>query len=342
MLDFSCDYLDGAHPKVLEALAQSNFVKTGCYGVGDCFCDAATAKIRALCEAPEAEVHYLGGGTQTNRVVLSTMLAPWEGVISARSGHISVHEAGAIESGGHKVMALEGKDGKLDATLVEHEILLWKGDGNREHMVQPGVVYVTHPTEYGTTYSRAELEAIAEVTHRHGLKLYLDGARIFYGLAAQDSDLTLADIARVCDAFYIGGTKCGALFGEAVVFPKPGIVSHFYTLTKQHGAMFAKSKVLGAMFDALLTDNLGIKIAHHANQQADRIRTHLIKRGYELCFPGRTNQVFVRLETQTAKHLQEQVAMSFWEATDATHAIYRIATSWSTNPAEVDLLLELL
>lgn len=342
MLCFSCDYLDGAHPKVLEALARSNFVKTGCYGVGDCYCDAATARIRELCAAPEAEVHYLGGGTQTNRVVLSTMLAPWQGVIAARSGHVSVHEAGAIEAGGHKVMTVEGHEGKLDAETVEREILAWKGDDNREHMVEPGVVYVTHPTEYGTTYGRAELEAIAEVAHRHGLKLYLDGARLFYGLAAEGCDLTLADIARLCDAFYIGGTKCGALFGEAVVFPKPGIVPHFYTLTKQNGAMFAKSKVLGAMFEALLTDDLGIGIARHANRQADRIRERLAGRGYEVLFANRTNQVFVRLDDPTAKRLQEKVSMSFWERTDDSHVIWRIATSWSTEPSDVDALLELL
>ena len=342
MLNFSCDYLDGAHPKVLEAIARANFVKTGCYGAGDVFCDAATQRIRTLCEAPEAEVHYLGGGTQTNMVVLTTLLRPWEGVIASKSGHISIHEAGAIEAGGHKVMTVENRDGKLDAATVEREILLWKGDGNREHMVEPGVVFVTLATEYGTNYTLAELEAISEAAHRHGVKLYLDGARIFYGLAAEDCDVTLADVARLADAFYIGGTKCGLLFGEAVVFPRPGLIPHFYTLTKQLGAMFAKSKVLGAQFDALLTDGLGLEIARHANREADRIRARLAERGYEVLFGGRTNQVFVRLTDAESAKLSESVAMSFWERTDDAHAVWRIATSWSTDPKDVDALLELL
>lgn len=342
MLNFSCDYLDGAHPKVLEAVAKANFVKTGCYNVGDAFCDEATAKIRALCEAPEAEVHYLGGGTQANMTVLSTLLRPWEGVIAARTGHIACHEAGGIEASGHKVMEIESRDGKLSARDISRAASAWEQDGNREHMIAPGAVYITFPTEYGTLYSLRELEAISAACREHGLRLYVDGARIFYGLSARGNDVTLADIARLADAFYIGGTKCGLLFGEAVVFPRPGIVPHFYTLTKQYGALYAKSKVLGAMFGALLEDGLGFELARAADREADRIREALRAKGYELVHEGPTNQVFVVMENARAEELMRRVAISFWEQRDESRTVYRLATSWSTESAEVDQLIEAL
>ena len=342
MLNFACDYLDGAHPKVFEALEACNYLKTGCYGVGDAVSDAARAKIREACGAPEAEIYFLSGGTQTNKVVLSTLLKPWQSVIAAKTGHIAVHEAGAIEASGHKVVELPGTDGKLSAEQVESVFVAWEKDDNREHMPQPGAVYVTQPTEYGTLYSLKELTAISECCRRHGAVLYLDGARLFYGLAAEGNDVTLADIARLCDAFYIGGTKCGLLFGEAVVFPKAGTVPHFFTLTKQYGALMAKSKVLGAQFDALFTDGLGMEMAGHADSEADRIRDALVKKGYTVLFGGRTNQIFVLLTNAAAEKLQQSVVMGFWERPDADHVIERIATSWSTDPKETDALIAVL
>lgn len=342
MLNFSCDYLEGAHPKVLEALAAGNYVKTGCYGVGDAFSDAAREKIRAVCEAPEAEIYFLSGGTQTNKVVLSTMLKPWQSVIAAKTAHIATHEAGAIEASGHKVVELEGKDGKISAAQVESVFTAWETDGNRDHMPQPGMVYVTQPTEYGTLYRLKELTAIAESCRRHGAALYLDGARLFYGLAAEDNDVTLSDIARLCDAFYIGGTKCGLLFGEAVVFPKAGTVPHFFTLTKQYGALMAKSKVLGIQFDAMFTDDLGMAMGRHADREADRIREALKAKGIEVLFGGRTNQIFIKLSEAGAAALSEKVAMGFWEHTADGGVIERIATSWATDPKETEALLAAL
>ena len=275
-------------------------------------------------------------------MVLSTLLKPWQSVIAAKTGHIAVHEAGAIEASGHKVVELPGTDGKLSAEQVESVFVAWEKDDNREHMPQPGAVYVTQPTEYGTLYSLKELTAISECCRRHGAVLYLDGARLFYGLAAEGNDVTLADIARLCDAFYIGGTKCGLLFGEAVVFPKAGTVPHFFTLTKQYGALMAKSKVLGAQFDALFTDGLGMEMARHADGEADRIRDALVKKGYTVLFGGRTNQIFVLLTNAAAEKLQQSVAMGFWERPDANHVIERIATSWSTDPKETDALIAVL
>ena len=275
-------------------------------------------------------------------MVLSTLLKPWQSVIAAKTGHIAVHEAGAIEASGHKVVELPGTDGKLSAEQVESVFVAWEQDDNREHMPQPGAVYVTQPTEYGTLYSLKELTAISGCCRRHGAVLYLDGARLFYGLAAEGNDVTLADIARLCDAFYIGGTKCGLLFGEAVVFPKAGTVPHFFTLTKQYGALMAKSKVLGAQFDALFTDDLGMEMARHADGEADRIRDALVKKGYTVLFGGRTNQIFVLLTNAAAEKLQQSVAMGFWERPDADHVIERIATSWSTDPKETDALIAVL
>lgn len=342
MLNFSCDYLDGAHPKVFEALQKCNYVKTGCYGVGDAISDVARTKIRQACGASEAEIYFLSGGTQVNKVVLSTLLKPWQSVIAAKTGHIAAHEAGAIEASGHKVVEVPGKDGKLSAQQIDAEFEAWEKDGNRDHIPQPGAVYVTQPTEYGTLYRLEELTAISECCRRHGAALYLDGARLFYGLAAKDNDVTLADIAHLCDAFYIGGTKCGLLFGEAVVFPKAGTVPHFFTLTKQYGALMAKSKVLGAQFDALFTDDLGMSMGRHADKEADRVREALIKNGYKVLFGGSTNQIFILLTNSEAEKLQQSVIMGFWERTDADHVIERIATSWATDPKETEALIDVL
>lgn len=344
MLNFACDYLDAAHPKVLEALVENNFVKTGCYDEadGDRFCNAARDKIRAACGVPDAEVRFLSGGTQTNKVVISTMLKPWQGVVAAKTGHIAVHEAGAIEASGHKVIEIAERQGKISAKDVEAVFAAWEGDGNRLHMVEPGMVYITQPTEYGTLYTLEELTALSEVCRRRGAPLYVDGARLFYGLGSKTNDVTLGDLARLADVFYIGGTKCGTLFGEAVVFPKAGTVPGFFTLMKQYGAMLAKSKVLGIQFDALFTDDLGLELGRHAVAQADRIRAALAAKGYEVVFGSTTNQTFIRLTNEATERLGQSVITSFWERTDAEHVVRRIATSWSTDPKEVDALIAAL
>lgn len=343
MLNFACDYLDAAHPKVFEALMKNNFVKTGCYdeSESDCFCNAAREKIRAACGVPDAEVRFLSGGTQTNKVVISTMLKPWQGVIAARTGHIAVHEAGAIEASGHKVIEIAEQQGKISAEAVDKVFRAWHGDGNRLHMVEPGMVYITQPTEYGTVYSLAELTALSKVSRRWGAPLYVDGARLFYALGSAANDVTLSDLARLTDVFYIGGTKCGLLFGEAVVFPKAGTVPGFFTLMKQYGAMLAKSKVLGIQFDALFTEELGLELGRHAVLQADRIREALTKKGYELLFGSTTNQIFLRLTNAEADRLGQSVEMSFWERLDDEHVVKRIATSWATDPKDVDALIAL-
>ena len=238
-LAFASDYMEGAHPAILKKLAETNLIKSAGYGLDE-YSETAREKIRKACNAPEAEVHYLVGGTQTNATVIGALLASYQGVIAAETGHVSSHEAGAIEAGGHKVLTIPQTDGKISAEKVEEVLNTFKEDGNRDHMVMPGMVYISQPTEYGTLYNRQELEALSKVCRSNGIPLYLDGARLAYALACSANDVTLEDIAACCDAFYIGETKCGALFGEAVVFPKPGLIPHFFTIIKQRGALLAK------------------------------------------------------------------------------------------------------
>ena len=336
--NFSCDYMESAHPRILARLAETNMEKTGCYGE-DVYSDRARDKIRAACRAPRAAVHFLTGGTQANLVIISLLLKPWEGVIAARSGHVSVHEAGAIEHAGHKVLELEGTDGKLSARQVEDAFLAFETDGNRDHMVRPGLVYITQPTEYGTLYSASELRELSETAHRHGARLYADGARLAYGLGARGCDAGLPELAACCDAFYIGGTKCGALMGEAAVFPDPGLAGHFFTYMKLKGALLAKGKVLGVQFDELFTDGLYERLGERADRLADRIREGLADAGYAIVFPGATNQIFVLLDEEQEKRLCALAALSFWERPDPRHVIMRIATSWATREEEVEAFL---
>ncbi|MBQ3424542.1 MAG: aminotransferase class V-fold PLP-dependent enzyme [Clostridia bacterium] len=340
-LFFASDYMEGAHPAILDRLTQTNLEKTSGYG-GDEYSEAAREKIRAACRAPEAEVFFLAGGTQANATVIDAMLRPWQGVISADTGHVSVHEAGAIEYGGHKVLALPHRDGKIDADQVRACLEAWRQDDNREHMVMPGMVYLSHPTEYGTLYTLRELEAISAVCREGNLALYLDGARLAYALACPESDVTLTDIARLCDAFYIGGTKCGTLFGEAVVFPKPGTVPHFFTITKQHGALLAKGRIPGLMFDTLFTDGLYARIGAPAIRAARRIREALREKGYQLAIDAPTNQIFIRMDKEKAEALSREVVMSFIENTADGKVVMRLCTSWATGDADVEALIERL
>ena len=340
MLMFQNDYSEIAHEAVLQRLVETNYDKVGGYGM-DPYCESAKEKIRAAIESPEAEVFFLVGGTQTNQVVIDTVLRPYEGVIAAQSGHVSVHEAGAIEFSGHKVLTLPQHEGKLDAAEVEQLIADFYADGNHEHMVFPGMVYVSHPTECGTLYTKAELAAISTVCRRYEIPLYLDGARLGYALAAK-SDLSLADIAKLCDVFYIGGTKVGALCGEAVVFAPGKMPSHFVTSVKQHGALLAKGRVLGVQFDTLFTDGLYERISRNAIVAADRIRAALREKGYRQMFENSTNQIFVVFSNEQCAALGENVSLSFWEKYDEEHTILRICTSWATKEEDVDALIALL
>jgi len=339
-LSFASDYMEGAHAEILRRLAETNLEQAAGYGC-DPYTEAAREKIRAACRAPRAEVHFLAGGTQANRIVISALLRPYEGVIAADTGHITVHEAGAIEAGGHKVLALPHADGKLTARAIESCLRTYHEDANRDHMVRPGMVYLSHPTEYGTLYTMDELEVISAICRANKIPLFLDGARLAYALGCDANELTLAAIARLTDAFYIGGTKCGALFGEAVVFPRPDTVPHFFTIIKQNGALLAKGRVLGIQFDTLFTDGLYERGGAHAVAMADRIRTALIEKGYTHAIDSPTNQIFLALDAAQLAHLSAHVSMSFWEKQgDVT--VMRIATSWATQEEHVERLIELL
>ena len=337
-LSFTSDYMEGAHPRILERMLETNLLKTPGYGT-DQFCESAKEKIRAACDAPEAEIYFLAGGTQTNAMIIKNLLRSYQGVIAAQTGHIAGHEAGAIEHGGHKVLCVPEYNGKLSAKDVEAAAKGFLQDDNRDHVVMPGMVYISQPTESGTIYTLRELEEISAVCRKYDLYLYADGARLAYALACPSNDVTLADMARLCDVFYIGGTKCGALLGEAVVIPKPGLIPHFFTLMKQHGALMAKGRVLGIQFDTLFTDNLYLEVGRTAVSYADLIRQKVRDKGLRLCYGSPTNQLFVMLEDSVRKKLEEKVNVSFWEKTDDSHTIIRIATSWATDWEDVQKLL---
>jgi len=336
---FVSDYMEGAHPRILARLAETNLVKTPGYGT-DAYCDAAREKIRAACAAPEAEVHFISGGTQTNGLVIKNLLRSYQGVIAARTGHIVSHEAGTIEHDGHKILSVPEYSGKLKVEDVEAVVKEYLNDEFNAHIVMPGMVYISQPTESGTLYSLKELEELAALCRKYALYLYVDGARLAYALACPDNDVTLPDLARLCDAFYIGGTKCGALLGEAIVFPKPGLIPHFFTLMKQHGALMAKGRVMGIQFDTLFTDNLYFEIGRSAIMYADVIRKKLQEKGLQLCYGSPTNQIFVHLTDAMRKKMEEKVHINFWEKPDAEHTVIRIATSWATTQEDVAILLD--
>ena len=341
MISFESDYIAGAHPKILERLAETNMEALIGYG-DDKYCQMAEEKIKKACNRPDAKVHFLVGGTQTNQVVISSMLADYEGVIAATSGHISVHEGGAIEFTGHKVLTLNGTDGKLNAKDIDEYVTTFYNDGNHEHMVFPGMVYISHPTEYGTLYSKSELTAISSVCKKHNIPLFLDGARLGYGLASRQTDVTLQDIAELCDVFYIGGTKVGALCGEAVVFTHNNTPKHFITKMKQRGALLAKGRLLGIQFDTLFTDNLYMKISRHAIGMAEKLKSLLKGKGYRFYLESPTNQQFIILKNEQMSKLAQNVCFSFWEKYDDTHTIVRFATSWSTTEEDLRELEKVL
>ena len=335
LISFANDYTAGAHPAVLQKLIETNAEALSGYGC-DWYSDAAKKKIRAACGCPDAEVYFLVGGTQTNQVVLGSLLDDCEGALAAKTGHISVREAGAIEYTGHKVIALRSKDGKLSAGTVREYLTGYYADGGHGHMVYPGVVYITYPTEYGTLYSKKELTELYSVCKEYSLPLYIDGARLGYGLASSECDITLPELAGLCDAFYIGGTKVGALCGEAVVFTGTKAPRHFITKIKQHGALLAKGRLLGVQFDALFTDGLYMKISRHAIDMAMQLREILAERGYRFYVDSPTNQQFVILGDEEIERLRGRVDFSVWERYDEGHAIVRFATSWATTGEEID------
>lgn len=341
MLSFESDYIQGAHPKILERLCQTNLEALSGYG-SDRYCDSAKESIRAFCNAPDADIFFLVGGTQTNQVVISTTLRPYEGVIAAVSGHIETHEAGAIEATGHKVLPLPHRLGKICPEDLNDYLENFFSDDNRDHMVFPGMVYISHPTEYGTLYTLRELSELSRICREYHLPLYMDGARLGYGLAAADTDLTMSDIARLCDVFYIGGTKVGALCGEAVVYPRGNAPQQMMTMIKQRGALLAKGRLLGIQFETLFEDGLYLEISRHAVNLADRIRRVFREKGYQFFIETTTNQVFIVLENQKMDALKESVAFSFWERVDEAHTVVRFATSWATTVEDVQLLEKLL
>ena len=266
----------------------------------------------------------------------------YDGVLAAETGHVNVHEAGAIEYTGHKVLTLPQKDGKISAESVENYLKWFYADENHEHMVQPGMVYLTHPTEYGTLYTAEELKAIHGICQRYAIPLYVDGARLGYALAARETDVTLPVLAQNCDIFYIGGTKVGAFCGEAVVIPKKGLISKFFTTIKQHGALLAKGRLIGIQFDTLFTDGLYQEISAHAIRMAEKLKKALMEKGYTMYLDSPTNQQFVLLDNKKKKELLEQVDFDFFENYDSEHTVMRFVTSWATREEDVDRLIEIL
>lgn len=337
MIYFNNDYAEGCHPAVLERLTQTNLEQTPGYGTDD-YCRAAADKIRKHCGDDDLDVHFLVGGTQANLTVIDAALRPHQGALCAVTGHIHVHETGAVEATGHKVLAVPSSDGKVTAAQITGVMEAHIHDGSREHTVQPKLVYISNPTELGTIYSLAELEEISAVCRKYGMYLFMDGARLGYGLTADGNDITLPDIARLCDAFYIGGTKVGALFGEAVAIKNPLLREDFRYLIKQHGGMLAKGRLLGLQFDALFSDDLYFRIAGHANALADRIRQTLAELGYPLLVPGTTNQIFPVLPDALLEKLSLEFCFTEQERIDDAHRAVRFCTSWATPEENVDQL----
>lgn len=341
MVHFESDYIAGAHPEVLARLAESNLECLSGYGTDE-YTERARQKISSLLGSPEAQIEFLTGGTQTNAVVISTMLKDYEGVVAARTGHVSVHEAGAIEYTGHEVLELPQQEGKLSAEVLKAYLEEFYADGNHEHMCFPGMVYISHPTEYGTLYSRKELEALSKVCRSYEIPLYLDGARLGYGLMSKETDVSLQDLVRLCDVFYIGGTKVGALCGEAVVFTHGNRPAHFMTSVKKRGALLAKGRLLGVQFDALFTDELYFRIGRHGIEMAEKLKEILKEAGLRLYIQSPTNQQFPILKNEALKKLQKDVGFSFWEKYDQDSSVIRLAVSWSTTMEDLEGLRETL
>ncbi len=341
MILFHNDYGEGCHESILTRLAETNLEQTPGYGCDD-YCARAADRIRSLCENDKLAVHFMVGGTQANLTVIDSALRPHQGAIGAVSAHINVHESGAIEATGHKVLALPSPDGKISAIQVERMVRHHRTAEDAEHMVQPKLVYISNPTELGTIYTLEELEELSRVCKENGLYLYLDGARLGYGLAAQGNDVTLSDLARLCDVFYIGGTKVGALFGEAVVISNPALAEDFRYLMKQHGGMLAKGRLLGIQFDCLLENDLYFMLGARADRLADEIRQTLRDLGYSFLVESNTNQIFPILPDSLLTELGKEFTFTEQERIDDTHRAVRFCTSWATNREGVEALCQKL
>ena len=341
MISFENDYSNGAHPKVLENLIKHNRAHPTAYGFDE-FSERAKARIREACGMPDAQIFFLTGGTQTNATTIDSMLYQYEGVICVDSGHINVHEAGAVEFTEHKIITLPNHEGRLDPKELEKYLDDYMHDGSRAHAVYPGLVYITFPTEYGTLYSAQELDTIYKICQHYDIPLFIDGARLGYGLMADDCDITLPYLARHCDVFYIGGTKIGALCGEAVVFSNRQAHKHFFSIQKQHGAVIAKGALIGLQFDALFADNLYFDIARHAIDMAMQMKQTFKDKGYVFYIDSPTNQQFVILPNDKVESLSDKVEFSHWGKADIHHTICRFVTSWATTQEEINELKRLL
>lgn len=340
MLHFDCDYMEGAHPEVMRRLMETNLEQTPGYG-NDRYTGNAKKLILEACglDGKPGKVFLLVGGTQTNATVIDGLLARHEGVLAADTAHINVHEAGAIESTGHKVLALPSYNGKVKAADIEKYIKDFYADESHMHMVTPGMVYISHPTELGTLYSFSELEAISRVCRKAGIPLYLDGARLGYGLAADGTDVTMKDVARLCDVFYIGGTKIGTLFGEAVVVTRPDLLKNFIPLVKQHGALLAKGRLLGVQFETLFTDGLYMEISRHAVNMAMKLKKAFTDNGYRLLIDSPTNQQFVYLPNEEIDRLRKIASFELWGPRKDKETPVRLVTNWATREEDVNELI---
>ena len=339
VIRFASDYQKGAHPRILMRMMDGNYVQSPGYGEDD-VCEEARALLKERCRAPKADVHFLVGGTQTNLTFLAAALRPYQGVIAADTAHIAVHETGSVEACGHKVIALPGRDGKLAAGQVSEFCRLHFSDSAHEHMVMPKVVYISNPTELGTIYSREELLALRGVCDRWNLCLYMDGARLGYGLASPENDLSLPFIAEVCDAFYIGGTKQGALFGEALVICRDDLKQDFRYVLKQKGGMMAKGWLLGVQFAELFRDDLYMELSRHAVKLALELKEALREKGYPFLVDSPTNQQFPILPDEHLAVLKKKYAYSDQQRMDAGHSAVRFCTSWATKAEHVQQLIE--
>ena len=341
MISFESDYIEGAHPAILSRLSQTNMIQVSGYS-HDEFCESAKAKIRAAIAQDDAQIQFITGGTQTNQIVIDSLLKQYEGVVSAQTGHVNCHEAGAIEYTGHKVLTVPSHEGKIDSKELISFIDEFYADDSREHMIYPGMVYISHPTEYGTLYTKKELQEISDVCKKANIPLFIDGARLGYALMSRETDVTLHDIAHLSDVFYIGGTKVGALCGEAVVFTKNNMPAHFENLVKKHGALLAKGRLLGIQFDTLFTDNLYFDISKNAIEAAEELKSIFREKGYRFFIDSPTNQQFVILENAKIKELKEKVGFSLWQKFDESRTVVRFATSWATTAENLAYLKSIL
>lgn len=340
MTSFESDYNNGAHPLVLRRLIETNDNSSSSYG-SDIWSEQARQKIRKACQTPDADIYFLVGGTQTNATVIDGVLTGYEGVIAVESGHINVHESGAVEAFGHKVITIPAHNGKMTAEDLRAFHNRFYADSSYEHMVIPGIVYITMPTELGTIYNASEIEAIYNLCQEYEIPLYIDGARLGYGLMSEKCDFDLPWLAHHCDVFYIGGTKQGALCGEAVVFPRNNAPRHFFNIIKQHGALMAKSRLAGVQFDALFTDNLYFDLSKHAINKAMQLR-QLFSEANIPIKESPTNQQFVTLSHQQMEYLKSKILFEIWEPVDETHSLCRFVTSWATTDEDMNLLSEAL